>query len=311
MEKYFIYFVKLIYKFYFKNYLKKISYLLESNLKKNFTLLDIGAADGVNEKWNIISKKSNIILVEPHKQSAQRLKNKGLNVIESVLNSEDNKEVKFYSTKKATCSSFYKPNFNHLIKFSNSDRFKIISEEVFVSKSLDTEIKKFSQPDFIKIDTEGSELDILKGSNDTLLNLHGLEVECSFNQLREGQPLFNEVREYLEKKDFIFIDFVTMIRWEKESFSFRGQPQITDALFLKNEEIIIKKFLSNEINLDDLINYMVVLTIYERVDILKYIYNKTKISLKFIEEIIIILENKQKKLNKLKQANFFIENLNL
>lgn len=311
MEKYFIYFVKLIYKFYFKNYLKKISYLLESNLKKNFTLLDIGAADGVNEKWNIISKKSNIILVEPHKQSAQRLKNKGLNVIESVLNSEDNKEVKFYSTKKATCSSFYKPNFNHLIKFSNSDRFKIISEDVFVSKSLDTEIKKFSQPDFIKIDTEGSELDILKGSNDTLVNVHGLEVECSFNQLREGQPLFNEVREYLEKKDFIFIDFVTMIRWERESFSFHGQPQITDALFLKNEEIIIKKFLSNEINLDDLINYMVVLITYERLDILKYIYNKTKISLKFIEEIIIILENKQKKLNKLKQANFFIENQNL
>ena len=311
MEKYFIYFVKLIYKFRFKNYLKKISYLLESNLKKNFTLLDIGAADGVNAKWNIISKKSNIILVEPHKKSAQRLKNKGLNVIESVLNSEDNKEVKFYSTKKATCSSFYKPNFNHLKKFSDSDRFKIISEEVFVSKSLDTEIKKFSQPDFIKIDTEGSELDILKGSNETLQNVHGLEVECSFNQLREGQPLFNEVRDYLEKKGFIFIDFVTMIRWEKESFSFHGQPQITDALFLKNEEIVIKKFLSNEINLDDLINYIVVLITYERVDILKYIYNKTKISVKFIEEIIIILKNNQKKLNKLKQANFFIENQNL
>ena len=102
-----------------------------------------------------------------------------------------------------------------------------------------------------------------------------------------------------------------MIRWEKEDFSFHGQPQITDALFLKNEEIIIKKFLSNEINLDNLINYLVVLITYERVDILKYVYNKTKISVKFIEEIIIILDNKQKKLNKLKQANFFIENQNL
>ena len=311
MEKYFIYFVKLIYKFNFRNYLKKIRYLLENNLNKNFTLLDIGAADGVNDKWNIISKKSNIILVEPHKESAQRLKSKGLNVIESVLNSEDNKEVKFYSTKKATCSSFYKPNFNHLGKFSNSDRFKIISEEIFVSQSIDTEIKKFPQPDFIKIDTEGSELDILKGSTNTLLNVYGLEVECSFNQLREGQPLFEDVREYLKKLDFVFIDFITMIRWEKENFTFHGQPQITDALFLKNEEIIIKKFLKNEISLDNLINYFIILITYERVDVLKYVYKETKISLKFIEEIINILENKQKKLNKLKQASFFIENQNL
>ena len=311
MEKYFIYFVKLIYNLNFRNYLKKIRYLLENNLNKNFTLLDIGAADGVNDKWNIISKKSNIILVEPHKESAQRLKSKGLNVIESVLNSEDNKEVKFYSTKKATCSSFYKPNFNHLGKFSNSDRFKIISEEIFVSQSIDTEIKKFPQPDFIKIDTEGSELDILKGSTNTLLNVYGLEVECSFNQLREGQPLFEDVREYLKKLDFVFIDFITMIRWEKENFTFHGQPQITDALFLKNEEIIIKKFLKNEISLDNLINYFIILITYERVDVLKYVYKETKISLKFIEEIINILENKQKKLNKLKQASFFIENQNL
>jgi hypothetical protein len=45
MEKYFIHLVKLIYRFYFKSYLKKIRYLLENNLKKNFTLLEIGVAD--------------------------------------------------------------------------------------------------------------------------------------------------------------------------------------------------------------------------------------------------------------------------
>lgn len=308
MEKIFIYIVKFFYKIKFNIYLKNIKLLLNNNLKKKFTLLDIGAADGANNKWNIINNNINIILVEPHKESAKKLKSNGFNVIESVLHSENDKEIKFYNTKKPLCSSFYKPNLDHLGKFSDIDRFNIVSEDIFVSKCLDTEIKNFEQPNFIKIDTEGSELDILKGSNKTLLNTFGLEVECSFHQLREKQPLFEDVRKYLENLDFVFIDFVSMIRWEKDSYSFTGQPQITDALFLKNEEMIISKFKKKEISLDELINYLVILIVYERVDIIRYIYKKTEISLNYIEEIINILEKKKNKINELKQANYFVEN---
>ena len=307
MEKIFIYIIKLFYKFNFINYLKKINLLLNKNLNKKFTLLDIGAANGANGRWNIISDKLTTILVEPHKESANNLKLKGLEVIETVLNSEDDLNIKFYNTRKPMCSSFYKPNFNHLENFLDKERFEIVSEDTFNGKTLDSEITKFSQPNFIKIDTEGSELDILKGSKKTLLNVFGLEVECSLHQLRVNQPLFEEVRSYLKSLDFIFIDFVSMIRWEKDDFSFSGQPQITDALFLKNEEVIIDKFNKNEINLDDLLNYFVILIVYERVDILRYVYRKTEISIKYIEEIIKILEIKKNKLNKLKQAQYYIE----
>ena len=311
MEKIFLYIIKSLYKFSFKNYLKKISHLLDKNLNKKFTLLDIGAANGANGRWNIISDKITTILVEPHKESAKNLKQNGLEVIESVLHSENDKEIKFYNTRKPECSSFYKPNFNHLKNFLDKERFEIISEDTFSSKSLDSEIIKFTQPSFIKIDTEGSELDILKGSKKTLLNVFGLEVECSFHQLREGQPLFEEIRSYLKNLDFVFIDFVSLIRWEKDNFGFAGQPQITDALFLRNEETIIKRFNKNEINCDDLLNYFVILIAYERVDILKYVYKKTDITLKYIDEIIKILEMKKNKTNKLKQAQFFIEHQTL
>ena len=52
-----------------------------------------------------------------------------------------------------------------------------------------------------------------------------------FYQLRENQPLFDNVRNYLENMDFVFVDFVSLIKWEKDKFSFFGQPQLTDALF--------------------------------------------------------------------------------
>ena len=307
MEKYFLYIIKILYKFNLRNYSKKISNLLHKNLNKNFTLLDIGAANGVSGRWNIISEKINKILVEPHKQSAEKLKKQGIKVLESVLHN-DKKKIKFYNTRKPECSSFFKPNFDHLKKFLDKERFEIISEDIFDAKSLDSEIVNFAPPNFIKIDTEGSELEILKGSSKTLLNVFGLEVECSFNQLRVDQPLFEEIKIYLEKLDFIFIDFVSMIRWEKDNFSFFGQPQITDALFLKNEEIIISNFKKNEISIDDLLNYFIILVAYERVDILSYVYKKSGLSLKYIEEIIKILRMKQNKLGKLKQVQYHIEN---
>lgn len=307
MEKYFLYIIKILYKFNLRNYSKKISNLLHKNLNKNFTLLDIGAANGVSGRWNIISEKINKILVEPHKQSAEKLKKQGIKVLESVLHNDKTK-IKFYNTRKPECSSFFKPNFDHLKKFLDKERFEIISEDIFDAKSLDSEIVNFAPPNFIKIDTEGSELEILKGSSKTLLNVFGLEVECSFNQLRVGQPLFEEIKIYLEKLDFIFIDFVSMIRWEKDNFSFFGQPQITDALFLKNEEIIISNFKKNEISIDDLLNYFIILVAYERVDILSYVYKKSGLSLKYIEEIIKILIMKQNKLGKLKQVQYHIEN---
>jgi FkbM family methyltransferase len=311
IEKYFIYIIKKLYRSSFIGYLKRISYLLNNNLNHKFTLLDIGAANGVNGRWNIISDKLNSILVEPHKESAKDLKLQGLEVIESVLHSENDKKIKFYNTRKPMCSSFYKPNLNHLKNFLDKDRFEILSEDTYSSKTLDSEIIKFTQPNFIKIDTEGSELDILKGSRKTLENVFGLEVECSFHQLREGQPLFEEIRSYLKSLDFIFIDFVSLIRWEKDNFGFSGQPQLTDALFLKNEEIIIEQFHQSKINLNDLLNYFVILITYERVDILKYVYKKTEISLKYIEEIIKILEMKKNKIDKLKQAQYLIENQTL
>ena len=92
-------------------YLNKINYLLNKNLKKNFTLLDIGAAGGADNKWNIIKNKIKLILVEPHKNSAKKLKDNELNVIEEVLYSEDNKKITFYNTKKAFVLQFISPIF--------------------------------------------------------------------------------------------------------------------------------------------------------------------------------------------------------
>ena len=49
-------------------------------------------------------------------------------------------------------------------------------------------------------------------------------------------------------------------------------------------------------NINNLLNYFVILIIYERVDILRYVKKHTDVSLKFIDEIIDILEKKTKRI---------------
>jgi len=53
------------------------------------------------------------------------------------------------------------------------------------------------QIDAIKVDVQGEELNVLRGSGDHLDGVVALDVEVEFNPLYEGQPLFGDVDRYL------------------------------------------------------------------------------------------------------------------
>jgi hypothetical protein len=61
--------------------------------------------------------------------------------------------------------------------------------------------------DFIKLDTEGSELDILKGAEKTLKNsVLGISVEVEFIKMYIDQPLFSDIDQYLRSLNFELYD---------------------------------------------------------------------------------------------------------
>ena len=49
----------------------------------------------------------------------------------------------------------------------------------------------------MKIDTQGSEYEILKGGNNVINNAIGFEIEIEFKEMYLNQPLFNEVNQFL------------------------------------------------------------------------------------------------------------------
>jgi hypothetical protein len=60
--------------------------------------------------------------------------------------------------------------------------------------------------DLLKLDTQGSELDILRGADETLRSVRFLQLEVSLVRYNEGGPLADEVFAFLRERDFFLHD---------------------------------------------------------------------------------------------------------
>ncbi len=153
-------------------------------------------------------------------------------------------------------------------------------------------------------------VEILRGSAKSLKNILGIEIECEFFKLREEQHLFEETRKFLESHNFEFIDFLNIIRWERENHRFTGQPQVSDVLFLQSPELIINNFKNDQITEEIFLKYIVILTIYNRSDILSYVINNLEVTFvnKYeLKKLHNLVEKKVKRINFVEKFTWFLK----
>jgi FkbM family methyltransferase len=72
------------------------------------------------------------------------------------------------------------------------------------TKTLDEVVRErgFPKPDFIKIDVQGCELDILKGATETLKSVKDLVVELQHTEYNKGAPQVQESLPFIESLGF-------------------------------------------------------------------------------------------------------------
>ncbi len=233
------------------------------------SLVDIGAAGEIEPRWKPFSKILKYTGFEPDERSYKILQNEKNNFLSydilpfALSKSKDKVPINF--CKKPQVSSFYKPNHNFLNRFSDSDRFSVVKTKSIKVVSLDS--LNIQNADFIKIDTQGSELDIIKGSKNTLNDVLGLEVEVEFLNLYKNQPLFGDICTILSKYGFEFFDYVNLCRWERNAHNSFGQCVFGDAIFLKSPE----KLKFDKLSLKKISSYLSILLIYRRFDLIELV----------------------------------------
>lgn len=161
-------------------------------------ILDIGANIG---QFHIIAKQtypdSYIFSIEASPDCESYLKQITQNYYIGLL-AKDNNNYNFYSRKETgigTGNSIYK----ELTHFYSDESLHIIKQKGI---KLDDLFEEDSEFDLIKIDTQGSELDIITGGIEICQKSKGILLEVSLTQYNEGAPLYNEVIEFMSGINF-------------------------------------------------------------------------------------------------------------
>lgn len=230
----YFYFIKLIPKIFinfFQIYKYKlnlnIEYLLDKGIKID-NIYDIGAFHGEWSEFlnNTSLKKKKFFLFEANKKHVKKIKNKNFPYFIGIL-SNIKKRIKFYSKNHSGDSyyleltSFYKEN---------------LKPKILEANTLDNivNINKLLLPDLIKIDTQGSEIDILKGAQKTISNCSVIYIECPIVDYNYNAPNFNDYINYLNKIGFAPYDICEIHHIDNVLVQ-------VDIMFLKKK--IIKKLL--------------------------------------------------------------------
>ncbi|HYM10910.1 MAG TPA: FkbM family methyltransferase [Bryobacterales bacterium] len=104
-------------------------------------------------------------------------------------------------------SSLYEPNFPLLDFYQNLGNLcQVVRRQEIDTVRLD-DIPEASEADFLKLDVQGAELDVLRGARKVLASAVAVQTEVEFVPLYKNQPLFAEVDQELRSRGFWFHRF--------------------------------------------------------------------------------------------------------
>jgi len=179
------------------DYLKTIQYTPS-------VVYDIGAAV---LHWTKESKKNwpnaRYINFEAVEQVEEFYKEMNAEYAIGVFSDENNKEITFYNNPVYLGgNSYYKENekYSPAAKDIYSKEFEELRNTLTIDSTV--EMFNFPPPDFVKIDVQGAELDILNGMTNTLKTVKHLIVELQHVEYNLGAKQADESIPFIESLGF-------------------------------------------------------------------------------------------------------------
>ncbi len=189
-----------------------ISELLDDN---KLVALDVGAQGGFFNNSIFYKKYDNFftpIVVEPLANESEKLTKQGYKVISKGLWSTNCKKKLYILGKRSGSSSMYRPSKDNydLYNFKKKD-FSLfdVTEEIDVECTTANDSlneQNIKNLDFLKIDTQGSELEILKGLGEYQPLM--MKIEVQIVPMYENVPSWGELINHLYKINYMTCEWI-------------------------------------------------------------------------------------------------------
>lgn len=141
-----------------------------------------------------------------------------------------------------TNNSLLLPNPHVVSRYSMQSKWSKVGQETVALSTLDEEcvVSQVEPVNFIKLDTQGTEFEILQGAKNTLNNSAvGILAEVSFFEIYKDQRLFSDIASYLRGFGFSFYGFETTHfrssnTLNRRDYFSRERIMYADAVFVKD-----------------------------------------------------------------------------
>lgn len=184
-------------------------------------VLDIGAFEG---EWTLMCKNifpdAKYLMFEAQEIKANKLSSIKSNDIDfhiGLLGPESNSKSKFYVNE--TVSSALPESAKENQEFIEVPMYTV--DEILKNKGIE-------RADFVKLDVQGFELEVLKGASRTLENSEVVLMEVSLIEINKGAPLINEVMQFMIERNFVCYDICSIVRRPLDKALWQ-----TDLIFVK------------------------------------------------------------------------------
>lgn len=175
------------------------------------TVLDVGAAMLESPSYqNLVdAKRARLIGFEPDAEACKKL-NETFGEPHRFYPYfvGDGKPAIFHETNWGPTGSLFEPNTPLLDKFQLlAELTTVVGEHPVATRRLD-DIPEIDDVDFLKIDVQGSELDVMRNGRRVIESTLLIQTEVAFVEYYKGQPMFSDVDAFLRRNGYQFHDFV-------------------------------------------------------------------------------------------------------
>ena len=196
-------------------------------------VIDIGARWGIASQWQILGESVEAYGFEPDPEECDLLNSAAPSNVRyfPLALGSSNRTATLHITREPACSSLYPPKPELGTRIPElACALPSHTEPAVLHRLDDWKRDNLVGPvSYVKLDTQGSEIDILQGGLTTLSDAQVVEIEVSFNPMYEGCPLFGDVDRFMRSQGFVLWRFVNETHYSSDPIA-NADIRSTDVL---------------------------------------------------------------------------------